>query len=91
MRHEKINGKLLNCDKKWSHLKEKQKIWITSMFRKKYESFVKENKKHPGKIECENILDEVYSCIMEREINIPYKEVKSKFSSELTKYKKVEV
>ncbi len=40
--HIRINGQLLQTNKKWSHLKEKQKTWIMETARREYDRFVRE-------------------------------------------------
>ena len=45
--HIRINGQLLQTNKKWNHLKEKQKIWIMETARQKYDRFVRERGKLP--------------------------------------------
>ena len=38
--HMRINGQLLQTNKKWSRLKEKQKTWIMETARQEYDCFV---------------------------------------------------
>ena len=45
--HIRINGQLLQTNKKWSHLKEKQKTWIMETARREYDRFVRERGKLP--------------------------------------------
>jgi hypothetical protein len=91
MKHEKINDKLLNLDKKWHHLSCQQREWIVSQFREGYVEFLNANNRHPQKEECQKILELVYTKIQEREIWIPYNEVKRAFSSKLSRYRKIEL
>jgi hypothetical protein len=91
MKHEKINGKLLNLEKKWHHLSCQQRQWIIDQFRAAYVAFLNENSRHPNKEECNSILDLVYTKIQKREIWIPYVEVKKAFSAKLQRYRKIEI
>ena len=59
--HMRINGQLLQTNKKWGHLKEKQKTWIMETARQEYDCFVRER---------------IYEVIEARGIWIPYGEVK---------------
>ena len=45
--HIRVNGQLLQTNKKWSHLKEKQKNWIMGTARREYDRFVREREKLP--------------------------------------------
>ena len=45
--HIRINGQLLQTNKKWSHLKAKQKAWIMEMAKHKHDHFVQERGKLP--------------------------------------------
>lgn len=74
--HIKVDGKLLQTNKKWSHLKAKQKEWIYSVAEKEYNTFVNEYNKIPLKRNKDIIFDKVYESIVEREIWIPYHEAK---------------
>lgn len=91
MKHIKVNGQLLNSDKNWSHLKSKQKDWIFQRLREEYISFLKREQKHPNKLECDELVRNVYISIEEAGIWIPYNEVKKAFNGKLNKYKKISV
>ena len=39
--HMRINGQLLQTNKKWNHLKKKQKNWIMETARQEYDCFVR--------------------------------------------------
>ena len=43
----RINGQLLQTNKKWSHLKERQKNWIMETARQENDRFVRERGKLP--------------------------------------------
>lgn len=89
MRHQRVNGVLINTEKKWHHLKESQKSWICQKFRDEYSKFVLGNNRYPSKDECHNVLVEVYDIISnEKNIWIPFEEVRKVFLSKINKYKK---
>lgn len=87
--HIKVNGRLLQTNKKWSQLKLKQKEFIYKCIKEEYNSFVQENKRIPNKKEKIFILDKVYSIIQERDIWIPYNEVKRFYQSKIVKLNKL--
>ncbi|PFE95009.1 transposase, partial [Bacillus thuringiensis] len=39
--HIKVNGKILQTNKKWSHLKQRQRQHISNWLRREYTQFVK--------------------------------------------------
>lgn len=89
--HIKLNGKLLQTNKKWSHLRQKQKDYISNWLRREYIQFVKTHYRKPRKYEHDEILYEVMYQIQEREIWIPYDEVKKYYVSKIGKwFRKVE-
>lgn len=73
--HEKINGRLLQLNKKWSHLKERQKAWIYDVAKEAYLAYVKQYGKLPHKAGKQVIFDKVHDKILERDIWIPYEEM----------------
>ncbi|MBJ7987327.1 transposase [Bacillus cereus] len=81
--HIKVNGKILQTNKKWSHLKQKQKEHISNWLRREYTQFVKIYHRKPRKYEHDEILHEVMNQIQEREIWIPYDEVKRYYLSKI--------
>lgn len=73
---KKINGKLLQTDKKYSRLKLKQKVKIYLWMFGETKRFHDRNGKCPEKKdEDETIVDAVYDRIVKAEIWIPYGEV----------------
>lgn len=78
--HIKVNGKLLQTNKKWSHLKERQKTWIFEVTKEEHSAFVSEHGKLPRKKYKEVIVDKVMEKINEREIWIPYYEAESQIN-----------
>ncbi|RCX12091.1 hypothetical protein DFR58_12441 [Anaerobacterium chartisolvens] len=87
--HEFVDGKLLQTNKKFSQLKEKQKALIAEWFFIECNSFYKNNNKFPSsKSDTEAILDLVYDRIQERDIWIPFGEIKHYFGKRKTKIEK---
>ena len=87
--HKKINGQTIHINKRWSDLKRTQREFIYNLMRKNYKQFIDENDKLPNKKEQSIILDSVYKSIMEKNINIPYKEVDKYFQSKITRFNKM--
>ncbi len=85
--HKKIDGKLLQTDKKFSALKSKQKEKISNWLLEEYLIIVEKKNRPLKKAEKELIVDTVYEKIQLAEIWIPYCEVKNYFSSRLNKLK----
>ncbi|MFE4047485.1 hypothetical protein [Priestia sp. YIM B13490] len=84
--HVYQNGRLIQTNKKFSALKQKQKEWITNELRQRYISAINypHIKLHPRK--RDQILDEVYDLIEEKEIWIPYGEVKRHYFSKIPSF-----
>ena len=73
--HMRINGQLLQTNKKWSHLKEKQKAWIMETARQEYDCFVRERGKLPVHGSKQQLIERIYE-VIEAKGGIPYGEVK---------------
>lgn len=86
--HVKVNGKLLQTNKKWSHLKQKQKEWIANLLRERYLHVTKEKGTKPSTSDCEEILSEVLRLIKERGMWIPDYEVEKYFNGKKTKWQR---
>lgn len=87
--HEFVDGKLLQTNKKFSQLKEKQKALIAEWFFIECDNFYKNNNRLPSsKSETEAILDLVYDRIQERDMWIPFGEIKQYFVKRKTKIEK---
>ncbi|USK72228.1 hypothetical protein [Peribacillus asahii] len=84
--HEYRNGKLIQTNKKFLQLKQKQKEWINSLLKNKYKAVFIENGKRPSKQVRESILQEVYGAVEEKEMWIPYYEVERFFYSKIFDY-----
>ena len=74
--HRWVDGCLLQTNKKWSHLKEKQKMWIMETARREYDRFVSERGKLPVHGSKQQLNEHIYERIAEKGIWIPYREVK---------------
>lgn len=81
--HIKVNGRLLQINKKFSDLKMKQKEKISEML---YEEFKKQ--KTSGKANFQSIIDAVCEKIREAEIWIPKRELRKYFFTHIRKYNK---
>ncbi|HDR7588799.1 transposase [Bacillus mycoides] len=89
--HIKVNGKILQTNKKWSNLKQRQRQHISNWLRREYTQFVKTHYRKPRKYEHDEILHEVMNQIQEREIWIPSGEVKRYYLSKIGKwFRKIE-
>jgi len=84
--HRDSQGRLLQTNKKWSDLKISQQEYISNYLREKYLSYVITNGRKPSKIDREQILDEVYDKITERNVWIPKQEVNNYFNGKVTGY-----
>ena len=73
--HVKVGGKLLQTNKTWSHLKQKQQEWILQTARKQYDRFLQERGKLPVEGSKKQLIEDIYAIIEERNIWIPYGEV----------------
>lgn len=85
--HKKVNGKLLQTNKKFSHLKQTQKEFIMQELYLQCKEYTVENGTFPHNEGLFTVLDKVYQQIEQREIWIPYEEVYKHFQSKITKFK----
>lgn len=87
--HEFVGGKLLQTNKKFSQLKEKQKALIAEWFYIECDNFYKKNNKFPSsKSETETIIDLVYERIQGRDIWIPFGEIRQYFAKRKARIEK---
>ncbi|MGG3523853.1 transposase [Bacillus pseudomycoides] len=84
--HIKVNGQIRQTNKKWSHLRQQQREHISNWLRWEYTKFVQVNHRRLKKYEHDEILSEVMDRIEEREIWIPYGEVKRYYLSKIGKW-----
>ncbi|MGN7233631.1 hypothetical protein ACTHQ0_28135 [Priestia megaterium] len=87
--HVYQNGCLIQTNKKFSALKQKQKEWITNELRDRYVKMIKypNVKLRPNK--RDQILDEVYDLIMKKEIWIPYDEVEKHYYRKISSFVRI--
>lgn len=85
--HIHVDGQLLQTNKTWSHLKERQKSWIAELLREEYMRRAQELGRNPKKDDYEAIVEIVYDQIERRGIWIPYNEVRRYFSSRVNRYR----
>ena len=84
--HELVDGRLLQTNKTFSHLKESQKNSIAGWLYEECLEAFKQTKRFPSaKSEKEVILDAVYEKIQQHNIWIPFIEIKQYFSKKQTK------
>jgi hypothetical protein len=85
--HIKVNGKLLQTNKRFSQLKNSQKEWTATELYKLYHEKMKERRttrKLPPN-HRDTVISSLYEQIQNREIWIPYGEVKKYAFSKTTK------
>ena len=73
--HVKVNGTLLQTNKKWSHLKQKQKDWIYELASTEHEKFIEENSHLPIKNGKKKLIAAIEAKIDERGIWLPSHEL----------------
>lgn len=89
--HIKIDGKLLQTNKKWSHLRQKQKECISNWLREEYVSCVQVQQRRPKNHEHTEIILAVMEKIHEQDIWIPRMEVEKYYKSKVGRwYGKIE-
>jgi 8-oxo-dGTP diphosphatase len=83
--HKIIGGRLLQTNKKWSALKERQRHWILELAAEEHAAYVSKTGKLPVKAHKAELLDRIYQRVCEREIWIPYGEFKMNVSKRLAR------
>ena len=73
--HKMIDGKLLQTDKKYSHLKLKQKEKIAEWMYLETKAYYEKNYTFPGDKQIGDVISKVYDRITGADIWIPYGEV----------------
>jgi len=73
--HVTVNGTLLQTNKKWSALKQRQRDWIYETTRAEHKKFVEENKRFPMKAGKSKLIAVVEMKIDERGIWLPSDEL----------------
>jgi hypothetical protein len=69
--HIKVDGKLLQTNKKWSQLRGSQQNWIHEQIKAEHVKYVEQNNRLPMKKKKADVLDAVWERILVREIWIP--------------------
>ncbi|MCT1903517.1 hypothetical protein [Oceanobacillus sojae] len=85
--HIKVNGKLLQTNKRFSQLKQSQKAWISTELYKLYHDKMKLRRtirKLPPN-QREEVISSLYGKIVDKEIWIPYHEVEKYTFSKISK------
>ena len=85
--HTKVNGKLLQTNKRFSQLKNSQKDWIATELYKLYHNKMKERRtiRKLSSDHRDEVIFSLYEQIQNREIWIPYVEVKKYAFSKIPK------
>ena len=78
--HVKVNGTLLQTNKKWSQLKQKQRDWIYEIAREEHFKFIEENKRLPMKTGKKKLIAVIETKIDERNIWLPSHELEKGLS-----------
>lgn len=73
--HVKVNGTLLQTNKKWSQLKQKQREWIYEITRSEHTKFIAENDRLPMKAGKKKLIAIIETKIDERGIWLPSHEL----------------
>ena len=73
--HEWVNGQLLQTNKRYANLKQKQKAKISQWMYDIYEAKYRQLNRHPDEREHEEMQDQLYNRIQSAGIWIPYHEV----------------
>ena len=75
--HVRVNGTLLQTNKKWSQLKQKQRDWIYEITRTEHKRFLEENDRLPMKAGKKKLIAVIEAKIDERGIWLPSYELES--------------
>jgi hypothetical protein len=75
--HVMAGSRLLQTNKKWSHLKRSQQTWIFDVTQEEFAAYIAEYRHLPNKTGRDIILDKVCDRINAREIWLPYGEIKA--------------
>jgi hypothetical protein len=75
--HVMVNGTLLQTNKKWSHLKQKQRDCIYEITRSEHKKYVEEKNRLPIKAGKRELITAVEARVDERGIWIPSAELES--------------
>jgi hypothetical protein len=81
--HIRVDGKLLQTNKTWSHLKERQKAWIYEVTVQEWTAYVQRTGKLPMKKRKEEVIDAVHTRVIERDIWLLYYALKQAVSKKI--------
>ena len=73
--HVRVNGTLLQTNKKWSHLKQKQRDWIYGITRSEHKKYVEEHSQLPLKADKKKLISVIETKVDERGIWLPSDEL----------------
>jgi len=85
--HQVVNGRLLQTDKRFSQLKQRQKEKIHEWLYEEYRTIYQKIEKPPDSRHNDTILWNVYGKIEKAEIWIPFGEVQKYFYSKKNKFR----
>ena len=88
--HIRENGKLLQTNKTWGHLKTKQRDWIIQTAKHEYDRFLAEQGKLPVHGAKQQLIEHIYSLIDSHDIWIPYGEVLKVLNPKIAHWNRVE-
>lgn len=74
--HINVDGKLLQINKKWTGLKQRQRTWIHEVTTEEWTAYVQRVGQLPMKKHKEEVINAVHTRVVERDIWIPYYELK---------------
>lgn len=74
--HKVVDGHLLQTNKKYSHLKLKQKNRIAEWMYQETKAYYEKNYVFPNEAHLDDVVKKVYERIEQAEICIPYEEVR---------------
>ena len=86
--HKKVGGKLLQTNKRFSNLKEKQKLKINEWLYIEYMKYRKSTNKLPDKEQDRKIICSVGQLVADAEIWIPEKELIKYYIAHKNKFEK---
>lgn len=86
--HVKFNGRLVQENKKYSQLKQRQKEKIINWLYQETKEYVIKHQAYPSGTEVYDVVDPVYKCIQEAGIWIPYGEILKLYRAKLYKIRK---
>ena len=83
--HQIVNGQLLQMDKQYSALKQRQKEKIGVWMVEETLAYYNQYQKMPMSHHCVIVVDKVYERIQDAEIDIPYGEIYKRYMKRKTK------